>query len=227
MLLAIDTCGSTGSITLARREGEHISVLGMVELAGKTYSAMLVPRLRELLEAHQVKLQQIEAIVVVNGPGSFTGVRVGVSAVKGLAEVFATPIIAVSRLQVLAQKAKTAYASLDAGRGEFYFGDYSALDDEAATSREALLSLSELQDETISATHVLAVCEEKVKAIFPEALLVTPPSASDALAVALPRLLAGDFDDLASLDGNYLRRSDAEVFAKQKSGTLAGKPQNA
>src|SRR5215813_9056450 len=114
MLLAIDTCGSTGSITLARREGEHISVLGMVELAGKTYSAMLVPRLRELLETFQVSWQQIEAIVVVNGPGSFTGVRVGVSAAKGLAEVFSTPVIAVSRLRVLAHKAHTQCAALDA-----------------------------------------------------------------------------------------------------------------
>src|ERR1700740_2406317 len=107
MLLGIDTCGSTGTIALARRDGERITVVATAELAGKTYSAMLVPRLRELLEAHRVELRQVEAIVVVNGPGSFTGVRVGVSAVKGLAEVFSTPVVAVSRLRVLAHKART------------------------------------------------------------------------------------------------------------------------
>jgi tRNA threonylcarbamoyladenosine biosynthesis protein TsaB len=210
MLLAIDTCGSTGTIALARKEGEHIAVLGMAELAGKTYSAMLTPRLRELLDAHQASVQQIGAIVVVHGPGSFTGVRVGVSAVKGLAEVFSTPVIAVSRLEVLARKAKTRYAALDAGRGEFYFRD----DD---SRREELLSFDELQ--AAAPVRHLAVCEEKTVAVFLEAHFVAPPTASDALAVALPRLLARDFDDLASLDGNYLRRSDAEV----KAGMLAGK----
>jgi tRNA threonylcarbamoyladenosine biosynthesis protein TsaB len=219
MLLAIDTCGSTGTIALARRKGKEITLLGTAELEGKTYSAMLVPRLRELLDAHHVGLRQIEAMIVVNGPGSFTGVRVGVSAVKGLAEVFATPVIALSRLRVLAHKAQMQYAVLDAGRGEFYFHDGNLL-----MPREALLSLPEMQGEMeLSPLCSLAVCEEKVAFAFSAARLVLPPTASDAFAVALPRLLAGDFDDLASLDGNYLRRSDAEVFAKQKSGALTGK----
>jgi tRNA threonylcarbamoyladenosine biosynthesis protein TsaB len=223
MLLAIDTCGSIGTIALARSTSEHIAVLGMVELANKTSSAMLIPRLRELMDTYDVSLEQIEAIVVVNGPGSFTGVRVGVSAVKGLAEVFATPVIAVSRLHVLAHKAQTQYAALDAGRGEFYFRD-----DNLLASREALLSLNELQDELeLAPLHMLAVCEEKIAAAFPEAHLAAMPTASDALAVVLPRLLDGDFDDLAALDGNYLRRSDAELFARQKSRALAGKTQNA
>lgn len=217
MLLAIDTCGSTGTIALARRDGERITVLGTAELASKTYSAMLMPRLRELLETHDTILREIEAIVIVNGPGSFTGVRVGVSAVKGLAEVFSTPVIAVSRLQVLTRRAQTRYAVLDAGRGEFYFRD----DD---LPREALLSLSELRDELQSVAS-LAACEEKMAAAFPEAQVVMMPTATDALVVAMPRLVSGAFDDLASLDGNYLRRSDAEVKAKEKSGALAGKPQ--
>ncbi|HYK36165.1 tRNA (adenosine(37)-N6)-threonylcarbamoyltransferase complex dimerization subunit type 1 TsaB [Alloacidobacterium sp.] len=213
MLLAIDTCGSTGTVTLARRDDGRITVLGTVELAGKTYSAMLMPRLRELLETHSISLREVEAIIVVNGPGSFTGVRVGVSAVKGLAEVFATPVVAVSRLQVLAAKAQKRYAALDAGRGEFYFRD-----DELP--REALLSLNELHDELQSPAQ-LTVCEDRTAAVFPGAQVVMPPTASDALIVAMPRLLSGEFDNLASLDGNYLRRSDAEVKEKQKSGALA------
>jgi tRNA threonylcarbamoyladenosine biosynthesis protein TsaB len=223
MLLGIDTCGSIGTIALARREGEEITVLGTVELAGKTYSAMLVPRLRELLDAHNTSLQQMEAMIVVNGPGSFTGVRVGVSAMKGLAEVFATPVIAVSRLHVLAQKAQTQYAALDAGRGEFYFRHENLI-----MPCEALLSLTELQEELeLAPPRTLGVCEEKIVAAFVEAYLVPPPTAADAISVALPQLLASDFEDLASLDGNYLRRSDAELFARQKSGAAVPKPQNA
>jgi tRNA threonylcarbamoyladenosine biosynthesis protein TsaB len=208
MLLGIDTCGSTGTIALAQREGDEMTVLGTAELANKTYAALLVPRLRELLETHHASLQEMEAIVIVNGPGSFTGVRVGVSAVKGLAEAMSIPVIAVSRLRVLAQKAQRPYAALDAGRGEFYFGDY------ADGHHEALMSVEELRGAVL--VSELAICEEKAAAVFPEAQMVDPPTAADALAVALPRWLAKDFDDLATLDGNYLRRSDAELFAKPK-----------
>jgi tRNA threonylcarbamoyladenosine biosynthesis protein TsaB len=218
MLLGIDTCGSTGTIALAQREGEQIAILGTAELAGKTYAAMLVPRIRELLETHSVSLQQMEAIILMNGPGSFTGVRVGVSAVKGLAEVLHTPVIAVSRLAVLAKKAQTRYAALDAGRGEFYFGDY------ANGNHEALLSADELR--SAAPVSAVAICEEKTAAAFPEALLVAQPSAADALVVALPRLLVNDFDDLVFLDGNYLRRSDAELFAKPSPAALVGENRN-
>jgi tRNA threonylcarbamoyladenosine biosynthesis protein TsaB len=205
MLLAIDTCGSTGTIALARREGEQVVILGQAELEGKTFAAMLVPRLQQLLQKHHITLQQIEAIVIVNGPGSFTGVRVGVSAVKGLAEVFATPVVAVSRLHVLAHKAQARYAALDAGRGEFYFRD-----DNPQSRREALLSLAELREQA----PTLVICEEKLLAAFPDAQLIAAPTAADALTAAMPRILSRDFDDLAALDGNYLRRSDAEVKAK-------------
>jgi tRNA threonylcarbamoyladenosine biosynthesis protein TsaB len=171
------------------------------------------------METHRVSLQQMEAIILMNGPGSFTGVRVGVSAVKGLAEALHTPVIAVSRLAVLAKKAQTRYAALDAGRGEFYFGDY------ANGNHEALVSADELR--SAAPVSAVAICEEKTAAAFPEALLVAQPSAADALVVALPRLLVNDFDDLVSLDGNYLRRSDAELFAKPSPDALVGETRNA
>ena len=74
------------------------------ELAGKTYSAELVPKIQELLEEQGVGLQELEAVVVVHGPGSFTGVRIGVSSAKALAEALNIPLLAVSRLAVLAQR---------------------------------------------------------------------------------------------------------------------------
>ena len=217
MLLSIDTSGSVGTIALAQREGESLTVLATAELAGKTYAAMLIPRLRALLEVHRASLRDLEAIIVVNGPGSFTGVRVGVSAVKGLAELFSTPVIAISRLRILAHNAQTPYAALDAGRGEFYFGSYVNGDD------EALLSPQELR--AAAPVFELAVCDEKAATAFPEARLIAMPTASDALAAALPRLLVKDFDDIEALDGNYLRRSDAELFAKPIA--QSGKLQNA
>jgi tRNA threonylcarbamoyladenosine biosynthesis protein TsaB len=130
-------------------------------------------------------------------------VRVGLSAAKGFAEALNIPLLAVSRLAVLAAKAEADAAVLDAGRGEFYF---------RAQEEEALFTPAEIR-ERLSGT--LAVCEEIVQRAFPEAVFVEPPSAADALAYAVPRLVAKDFDDVATLDGNYVRRSDAELFLKQ------------
>lgn len=201
IVLVIDTCGTSGSIALGRVEPGSATVLAETELAGKTYSAQLVPAIRAMLDT-----ATLEAIVAVNGPGSFTGIRVGLSTAKGLAEALQIPIVTVSRLAVLAWKGRTPFAALDAGRNEFYFRE---------DTREFLLSGKDVP----SGLTGLSVCEPAAHWAFREAVLVQRPTAADALAVTAPRLLAGDFADTASLDGNYVRRSDAEIFAK-----LPGKP---
>jgi tRNA threonylcarbamoyladenosine biosynthesis protein TsaB len=194
LLLGIDTCSTTGTVALARPDKEKASLLAETELTGKTYSSMLVPRIEELLRTNQVGVQHIQAIIVVHGPGSFTGIRVGLSTVKGLVEALHVPVMAISRLAVLAHKAKTKYAALDAGRGEFYFRN-AALNQ----AQEALLSLEVLRK--ACAEQELAICEETA-----------------AIAFALPGWLRRDFVDPTFLDGNYLRRADAEVkFMKSAS----------
>jgi tRNA threonylcarbamoyladenosine biosynthesis protein TsaB len=202
IVLGIDTCGATGSIALGRLENGAVALLGQAELVGKTYAAQLVPAARALLAKEGVDVGALEAIVVVNGPGSFTGVRIGVSTAKGLAEGMGIPLLAVSRLAVLAGKAGVERAALDAGRGEFYFRD---------GEREFLLAAKDAEK---FISGVLAVYEPAALQVFPEATLVEPPTAGDALRFATPRLLAGDYADVATLDGNYVRRSDAEIFAK-------------
>ena len=141
LLLSIDTCGPLGTVALARLGGvDELTILGQTELPGKTYSAQLVPAIRHLLNHHNVTLTEIATIVVTNGPGSFTGIRIGLSTAKGLAEPTSIPILAVSRLVVLAHKTKTIAAALDASRGEFYFGDYSA-----CSAQETLLDRDRLR----------------------------------------------------------------------------------
>src|SRR5271157_6041406 len=102
LLLAIDTCGPSGSVALGRLSGQFVEILGQIELAGRSYSATLVAAVEELLVRGGVTLREVGAIVAVNGPGSFTGVRVGLSAVKGLAEGAQIRVLAVSRLEVFA-----------------------------------------------------------------------------------------------------------------------------
>ena len=216
MLLSIDTCGPSGSIALARLSGDGIAVLGETALAGKTYSARLVPAIAELLSANETAIADLAAIVVAQGPGSFTGIRIGLSAAKGLAEPHASRILAVSRLAVLAHKAQTRAAALDASRHEFYFGN---------TMRESLMTQEEFQVEAAALGPNLAVCEATVHDLAPAATLVDAPTAVDALRLALPRLLARDFDDPVTLDGNYLRRSDAEIFSQPGARRPRPQPQ--
>lgn len=220
LLLAIDTCGPTGSVALGRWSAGAVEVLGQMELAGRTYSATLVAAIAGLLDRNHKKLNQLDAIVVVNGPGSFTGVRVGLSAAKGLAEGASLPVLAVSRLEVLAFKATASCAALDAHRGEVFLRI-------APEGRELLAGAGELAE--LDAPPVrISVCDEPAAALlcsaWPSAQLVTvpPPTAADALQLCAPRAAAGQFADLALLDGHYLRRSDAEIF-----GVPAARPHSA
>ena len=215
MLLAIDTCGTTGTVALGAWDGEMLTVVAQAEVAAKTFSAQLVPRIRELLAGHSATANDLQAIVVVNGPGSFTGVRIGVSSAKGLAEALQIPVIALSRLALLARKAGTRAAALDAGRSEFYFGHYADRGNEEAQEVEALMSAEEMRQ---FADEPIAICEAGVARDWPATRLVPPPDAADALAAAIARLRANDYDDVETLDGNYVRRSDAELFARPSAG---------
>jgi tRNA threonylcarbamoyladenosine biosynthesis protein TsaB len=215
-ILLIHTAGGEGSVALADTELAQAIVATEV-LPGRTSSERLVPAVRRLMEARGWRLSELAAVVVVHGPGSFTGVRVGLSAAKGLSEAGGVPLIAVSRLALLAAcvdgQQEPVHAVLDAGRGEFYYGEYLGYLKRRCV-REALLGLEDVL--TAAADGTVIVCEAKVA----EALsglkprIVEEPLAGDALPLALERIAAGDFDDGAAVDANYLRRTDAEIFAK-------------
>ncbi|MGB6721710.1 MAG: tRNA (adenosine(37)-N6)-threonylcarbamoyltransferase complex dimerization subunit type 1 TsaB, partial [Terracidiphilus sp.] len=182
LLLSIDTCGLSGSAALGRLAGRDLEVLAQIELAGRTYSATLVAAVRDVLASAGAQLKDLGGIVAVNGPGSFTGVRVGLSAVKGLAEGAQIPVVAVSRLLVLSRKAGAPSSALDAHRGELYLRLEAAGHDPI----EMLAGPQEL-----AAVHPVplrvAVCDhpaaELLTAAWPATQLVPVPAplAADAL----------------------------------------------
>jgi tRNA threonylcarbamoyladenosine biosynthesis protein TsaB len=216
-LLLINTAGGEGSVALADTEISPAIVAAEV-LPGRTSSERLVPAVRRLMEGRGWKLNELAAVVVVHGPGSFTGVRVGLSAAKGLSEAGGMPLIAVSRLALLAACVDggggPVHAVLDAGRGEFYYGEYVV----RSRVREELMK----EQDVVAAVAggVVVACEAKVaealSGLAPK--LVDEPALGDALPFALERIAAGDFDDVATVDANYLRRTDAEIFAKSAIG---------
>src|SRR5207302_2809661 len=141
--LLIHTAGGEGSVALADTEAAQAIVATEV-LPGRTSSERLVPAMRRLMEGLGWRLGELAAVVVVDGPGSFTGVRVGLSAAKGLSEAGGVGLIAVSRLALLAGTTDggggPVHAVLDAGRGEFYYGEYAG----GRCLREALIRTEEL-----------------------------------------------------------------------------------
>jgi tRNA threonylcarbamoyladenosine biosynthesis protein TsaB len=186
-----------------------------------------------MLRTAEVPLAKLCAIVAVNGPGGFTGVRVGLAAVKGLAESTQIPVVAVSRLEVLAAKAEVASAALDAHRGEVYLRIPQTLGapplprfcgkggnpqlSSSLVSTELLAGAAELAAINPAPPRI-ALCDDAAALLLRKAwpdtelVRVSAPAATDALRLCAPRAEAGQFVDLVMLDGNYLRRSDAEIF---------------
>jgi tRNA threonylcarbamoyladenosine biosynthesis protein TsaB len=226
MLLSLNTCGNTASVALGVADKNEIRIVATAELAVRTYSARLIPEIASLLESKYATLRDVEAIVVVKGPGSFTGIRVGLSTAKGLAEGAGIPLIAISRLALLANASGLPHvlAAIDAGRGEYYVGEYrngKNLSERLLNSEETVsvakqpgagvlvCDESRADDVSASACSAFALCGP---------VYVQPPDAAEALRFSLARFRAGDFDDLETLDANYLRRSDAEVLRAAKVG---------
>src|ERR1035437_2871903 len=127
LLLAVDTSGKQGSIALARCGAGgncarvEIEIVEVVPLSGGTFSAQLVPQIAALLEKHGYSKSDLGGFAVASGPGSFTGLRVGLAAIKALAEVLQKPIVAISLLEAVAWSSAAhgrALAALDAGRGQ-------------------------------------------------------------------------------------------------------------
>ena len=205
----------------------ELRILGEKTMGLHRGSAELVSSICELLSLAEVQLPQLSAIVAVNGPGSFTGVRVGLAAVKGLAESAQIPVVAVSRLEVLAFKAGIPSAALDAHRNEIFL----RIGEPGTQPRELLAGNEELAA-VKPAPKRIAVCDEAAAALlasaWPSTELVqtTETTAANALLFGAARVDAGEFVDLALLDGHYLRRSDAEIFGTEVFGAPAG-PQRA
>src|SRR5258708_23259209 len=125
LIYAIDTSGQSGGITLAEADAGSFRVIESAAIAGGTFSAQLIPTLAALLRKHGYGVKDIGGFAAASGPGSFTGLRVGLSAIKGLAETLHRPIAVVSLLEALASPADGAgeiAAALDARRKEGFIG---------------------------------------------------------------------------------------------------------
>ncbi len=234
LLLAVDTSGKNGSLALARltpgqSESEinvsEISVLEVVPLAGGTFSAQLVPQIAALLKKHGYGKTDLGAFAVASGPGSFTGLRVGLAAIKALAEALQKPIVAISLLEAVAWSSAAhdrVLAALDAGRGDVYVGDYELeplvrhcrMHSERLLSREGFLA--DARGKAVVTPD--AVLAETVRAAGTatgiRVELIDYPNSGTIARLGWEHLQRGQTVRPEELEANYIRHSDAEIFSK-------------
>lgn len=196
-ILAFDTTGSRGGIALA----DDARMLEEVALeAPGGFGHILFPEMERLLTRHNVALKDIACFATAAGPGSFTGVRVGIAAAKGLAEATGCPVVAVSNLRALAWFGSGDLRApyIDARRGEIYGGLYDA-------------ELRPVEDELV------APYEQWAASLPPGATQITAsePLPRAIAAIAWREFEAGLAKDPAEIDANYVRRSDAELFWRE------------
>jgi tRNA threonylcarbamoyladenosine biosynthesis protein TsaB len=240
LLLATDTSGRSGSIALARGDADgSCEVIEVVPLAGGTFSAQMVPQIAALLAKRGFNKHDIGAFAVASGPGSFTGLRIGLAATKALAEILPKPIAAVSLLEAVAIRAGrqgTVVAVLDAGRGEVYCGEYVVSGESARVQTERLIKLEDFFEEaqqkqlpgsktrnavigqiTTGETTLATSDQLLAEAAKAAGLSFSLVEAIDAGAIASlgwRKIQARETVSPEQLEANYIRRTDAEILAK-------------
>ena len=223
LILAIDTSWKHGSLALARGDARAFELLETVSLAGGAFSAELVPQIASVLARRNLRRQEIDGFAAVSGPGSFTGLRVGLAAIKGLVEVLKKPIATVSVLESLAIASGVngrVFAALDAQRGEVFLGEYQVhaealqatpLRPESLLSHEAMVSVA--QATVVTPDTAIATLLPAGAALRQ----IERPGAELIARIGIQKILAGQTVSADALDANYVRRSDAEIFSKTGS----------
>jgi len=244
LLLAVDTSGKHGSIALAQCGPKSCDVLEVVPLEGGTFSAQLVPQIAALLGEHGFGKQDLDAFAVASGPGSFTGLRVGLAAVKALAEVTQKPIVAVSLLEVLVEEAlhskqETMWSQASDPAAEEKLRQHPKRNSPKAPILPALdagrgeIYVAEYDEYPGNPVEKL-IRRDELASCAGGRLVITPdePVAEAARAFGLPvveverprsnavarlgwrKLSASEVVSPQDLEANYIRRSDAEIFSK-------------
>jgi len=224
LLLAIDTSGKNGTLALARASESGFDVLELVPLAGRMYSAQLIPELQNALARQNLAKSDIDGYVVASGPGSFTGLRVGLSTGKALSEVLHKPIAAVSVLEAAARMTACSghvIVTLDAGRKQMFVGDHEfSVEFKIKRAQESLVGYEEFFDSVHGSRAKLfspdAIVREAANTHSVTIAACLAPEADTFARIGYQKLRAGETTPAETLEANYIRASDAELFSLPK-----------
>lgn len=232
-ILAIDTSTMLGGIAVM----DELNLIAETRLNVKsTHSERLMTEIEHCLKQSSLKISDIDVFAVAIGPGSFTGLRIGLSTVKGLSYATGKPIVSVPTLDALALNFPYSRYSvctmLDARKKEVYAALFKWEDDgftklisEASVNPEEFTRNALLSDEyekiifagegaVIYKNKIIEVMGEKAVFASPEK---TVPSPANVASLGMKKALSGEFSEPVSLAPVYIRRSEAEVKWKGSS----------
>ena len=227
-ILAIDTATEACSVALWNNGEKH----ALFEICPREHTQRILPMVQQILAESGVSLNQLDALAFGRGPGSFTGVRIGIGIAQGLAMGADLPMIGVSTLATMAQGAfrqmgaTQVLASIDARMGEVYWGQYQRQNDGVwlGENTEAVFTPERAQQ------NVMALAGEWASVgtgwgTYPDMAAATPitlvdgqitlPQAEDMLPLALVDFALGKMTAVENAQPTYLRN---EVTWKKLPG---------
>ena len=217
--LGVDTATGIASVGLVRGDAALVHRQPMASSHART----LLPLIDDVLQESGVELAALDLLAVSIGPGSFTGLRIGLAVVKGLALAAGIPVIGVPTLEAYARalgpRPGTVWPVLDARKGEVYAGGYrwlgDALEEIAAPAAMTPAALQErLQAPCTLVGDGVDAYPERWSAITGVAglrLADSPPDGGVVARLGIDLLAARGADDLTALEPRYCRRSEAEL----------------
>jgi len=223
-ILALDTSTTFGSIAIS---SDKAIIAEYAVKSHKTHSKTLLPSIDKMLKETGIHINEINAIVVANGPGSFTGLRIGLSTAKGICYGQKIPLIAISTLMSLANNVtfanKNICVLLDAGRSQVYSAIYSSELDELINPQ--LFTVEELinsiKEEVVFVGPCIDNLKDELNAGVKVYYKIAPfhlnyPRAASLIDILFKKSikLSYDYQYIANLQPFYIRRSSAEEHYK-------------
>jgi len=201
--------------------------------SSEDYSSWLLPAVAACLREAGVEMTGVDLLAVCTGPGSFTGVRVGLTTVKAWAEVHGKKVVGVSRLEAMARCAETqapfVAACYDAQRGQMFAAMYrrkeeglEGIEEEMVLEATSFLGMAtekagrdNIAWVTLDPDLITGAAGWKARAGLGDSMLQVEGDLADKVGeIAEERARKGQFTDPLELDANYVRRSDAEISWK-------------
>ena len=232
LVLAVDTTTTTGSAhgSLALLDDHALRGAMSFRTAKPRHAESLLPSVDYLLARVEAKLDDVQGFAVAVGPGSFTGLRIGIAAVEGLAYTLERPAVGVSTLEATAFRYRhrrgLLVALIDAYRGEVYGASYrsdgesieQASEPTCMPPKDFLDSLSEPPE--LVAGNATVSYRDVLEAHLPESVTIAEPSlfiAEEVARLGTRKLEAGERAPLGGLDALYIRPSEAERSRANKT----------
>ena len=227
-ILAIDTATQVSSVAVVSRERLAAELTMQARL---THSETLMPHIEQVLKMAGVKKENLEGIAVSIGPGSFTGLRIGLAAAKAMAYALSLPVVGVPTLAALAYHYPIAgthlVSLLDAQKGNAYVGQYrwahGVLQEAAPVAVYSVAEIVAMCAAVDEPVVLLGDVAQKMrgKLELPPNVMLAPahlvmPRAACVAMYGLDRLEKGETDNIMALEPCYIRRSEAEVLWEKR-----------